>query len=62
MNNQKADAQPTATEAVYREEGRQNSVRGFLRKASRFIEKRTGIKTTNEDNQLVVGGVAINLK
>ncbi|RYY62136.1 MAG: hypothetical protein EOO12_13770, partial [Chitinophagaceae bacterium] len=31
LNNQKADAQPTATEAVYREEGRQNSVRGFLR-------------------------------
>ena len=62
LYDQNNGAQPTATEAVYREEGRQNSVRGFLRKATRFIEKRTGIKTTNEDDQLVVGGVAINLK
>jgi anti-sigma factor RsiW len=53
---------PEATTAVVREEGKQSSVRGFLRKASRFIEKRTGIKTTNDDNQLVLGGVAINLK
>ncbi|RYY89635.1 MAG: hypothetical protein EOO15_05675 [Chitinophagaceae bacterium] len=62
LNPQSNDAQPVATEAVYREEHKQSSVRGFLRKASRFIEKRTGIKTTNEDNQLVVGGVAISLK
>ncbi|RYY41731.1 MAG: hypothetical protein EOO08_00975 [Chitinophagaceae bacterium] len=62
LNPGSNDAQPAATEAVYREEPRQGSVRGFLRKASRFLEKRTGIKTTNEDNQLVVGGVAINLK
>lgn len=62
LHNQNSDAQPAATEAVYREEGRQNSVRGLLRKATRFLEKRTGIKATNENNELVVGGVAFNLK
>ncbi|GAB4092976.1 anti-sigma factor family protein [Flaviaesturariibacter terrae] len=62
LNPESSSTQPEATEAVYREEGNQKSVRGFLRKASRFLEKRTGIKTTNDDDQLVVAGVAIKLK
>jgi hypothetical protein len=37
------------------------SVKGFLRKATRFIERRTGIKTVNEDNELLVGAVALKL-
>jgi hypothetical protein len=38
------------------------SVRGFLRKATRVIERRTGIKTVNDDDELLVGAVALKLK
>jgi hypothetical protein len=41
---------------------RKGSVKGFLRKATRMIEKRTGIDPTNENGQLLIGAVAINLK
>ena len=37
------------------------SVKGFLRKTTRLIEKRTGIDPTN-DGELLIGAVAINLK
>lgn len=37
------------------------SVKGFLRKATRFIERRTGIKAVNDDNELLVGAVAVKL-
>lgn len=40
---------------------KQGSVRGFLRKASRFIERRTGINPVNEDDKLLIGVVAIKL-
>ncbi|HTM92692.1 MAG TPA: hypothetical protein VL095_09745 [Flavisolibacter sp.] len=40
---------------------RKGSIRGFLRKATRMIEKRTGIDPTN-DGELLIGAVAINLK
>ena len=40
----------------------QGSVRGLLRKATRFIERRTGIKATDDDDRLLVGAVAISLK
>jgi hypothetical protein len=43
-------------------EGKQGSVRGLLRKATRFIERRTGINPVNEDDKLLVGMVAISLK
>jgi hypothetical protein len=42
--------------------GKQGSVRGLLRKATRFIEHRTGINAVNDDDKLLVGMVAINLK
>lgn len=38
------------------------SVKGFLRKATRMIEKRTGIDPTNDNGELLIGAVAINLK
>jgi hypothetical protein len=41
---------------------RGGSVKGFLRKATRFIERRTGVATTNEDDELLIGAVAIKLK
>jgi hypothetical protein len=37
------------------------SLKGFLRKATRVIERRTGIKTVNDDNELLVGAVALKL-
>lgn len=40
---------------------RKGSIKGFLRKATRMIEKRTGIDPTN-DGELLIGAVAINLK
>lgn len=41
---------------------RKGSVKGFLRKATRMIEKRTGIDPTNGKGDLLIGAVAINLK
>ena len=38
------------------------SVKGFLRKATRMIEKRTGINPADDDGKLLIGSVAINLK
>jgi hypothetical protein len=38
------------------------SVKGFLRKATRLIEKRTGIDPTNEDGELLIGVIAVKLK
>lgn len=37
------------------------SLKGFLRKATRFIERRTNIKTTNENDELLIGAVALKL-
>lgn len=41
---------------------RKGSLKGFLRKATRVIEKRTGFNPTNENGELLIGAVAINLK
>ena len=38
------------------------SLKGFLRKATRFIERRTGVSATNENDELLIGAVAIKLK
>lgn len=38
------------------------SVKGFLRKATRMIEKRTGFDPANENGELLIGAVAISLK
>lgn len=35
--------------------------KGFFRKVSRFIERRTGIGTVNADNELLIGAVALKL-
>ncbi len=39
-----------------------SSVRGLLRKATRFIEKRTGVNPVNDDDELLIGALAIKLK
>jgi hypothetical protein len=43
-------------------DGARGSVKGFLRKATRLIEKRTGIDPTNEDGELLIGALAVKLK
>jgi hypothetical protein len=48
--------------ALEPENNKRGSVKGFLRKATRFIERRTGVATTNEDDELLIGAVAIKLK
>ena len=40
---------------------KKGSVKGFLRKATRLIEKRTGFDPAN-DGQLLIGAMAVNLK
>jgi hypothetical protein len=44
-----------------KEINKKGSVRGFLRKATRFIERRTGVNPTNEDDELLIGTIAIKL-
>ncbi len=40
---------------------KKNKLRGFFRKVTRTFEKRTNIDPTDEDNRLLVGGLAIKL-
>lgn len=43
-------------------DGKKNKLRGFFRKVTRTFEKRTNIETTDDDDRLLVGGLAIKLK
>lgn len=57
---------PTGEDArgsVAREDNdKKGSMRGFLRKTTRFIERRTGINPTNEGDELMIGAMTISLK
>jgi hypothetical protein len=60
--NSIAGTSSAITSGVVTADDKQGSVRGLLRKATRFIERRTGINPVNEDDKLLVGMVAISLK
>lgn len=45
-----------------RDNDKSGSVKGLLRKATRFIEKRTGINPVNDNDELLIGMVSIKLK
>lgn len=60
VGNGTADAQPEATAKA--DHDKKGSMRGFLRKTTRFIERRTGIDPTNEGDELMIGALTINLK
>lgn len=62
LNDQTIDV-VTAVQATVVEPGdeKKSKLKGFLRKATRFIERRTNISTTNENNELLIGAVAIQL-
>lgn len=49
-------------EPVDESDGKKNKLRGFFRKITRTFEKRTGIDATDDDNRLLVAGLAIKLK
>jgi hypothetical protein len=53
---------PVVSEEPTDNNDRKGSIKGFLRKATRMIEKRTGFDPTNENGELLIGAVAINLK
>ena len=43
-------------------DGKKNKLRGLFRKVTRTFEKRTNIDPTDDDDRLLVGGLAIRLK
>jgi anti-sigma factor RsiW len=43
------------------EVAKKGSIKGFLRKATRLVERTTGITATNEDGELLIGAVAVKL-
>jgi hypothetical protein len=57
--------QTSPTTAVVTEDvakvDKKSSLKGFLRKATRFIERRTNISATNENDELLIGAVALKL-
>jgi hypothetical protein len=59
LNSTETPEEPAVTEGE--NNGRRTPAKGFLRKVSRFIERRTGIGTVNADNELLVGAVALKL-
>lgn len=44
------------------QDGKKNKLRGFFRKITRTFEKRTNIDATDDDDKLLVAGLAIKLK
>lgn len=51
--------EPAVTEGDF--EPKRTSAKGFLRKVTRFLERRTGLGTANADNEILVGAVALKL-
>lgn len=48
--------------AVAKEAGNRGNIKSLLRRATRLVERRTGINTTNDDDELLIGVVAVKLK
>jgi hypothetical protein len=42
--------------------GKKNKLRGFFRKATRVFERTTNISATDDDDRLLIGGLAVRLK
>jgi hypothetical protein len=51
----------TTDEPEMEQSGRKNKLRGFFRKITRTFEKNTNIKATDDDDRLLLGGLAIKL-
>jgi hypothetical protein len=65
INKTDATANPEVTtepEFASNNNGKKGKLRGFLRKVTRTFEKRTNISATDDEERLLVGGLAIKLK
>ena len=49
-------------EPMYASNTENKKLRGFFRKATRLIERATNINPADDDNRVLIGGMAINLK
>lgn len=49
-------------DTIFDQDDKKNKFRGFFRKITRTLEKRTDIDVTNEDGKLLVAGLAFKLK
>lgn len=57
------EAAPEPAFAADTKEGRgRGNIKSLLRKATRMVERRTGLSATNEEEELVIGVVALKLK
>ena len=63
INEQSVTAGTTKTPNIPEEYATENKkLRGFFRKATRLIERTTNINPANDDNKVLIGGMAFNLK
>lgn len=53
---------PAPEYASVTEEKNKSSLKGILRTATRFVERKANINATNNTNELLIGAVSINLK
>jgi len=62
-NDEKASSTPAVIRDAIAKTGneKKSSLKGLLRKATRFIERRTSISATNENDELLIGAVALKL-
>ncbi len=61
LDIQAASFVPADTEDVAIQAGNKNKLRGFFRKLTRSFEKATNIKATDDENRLLIAGLAIQL-
>jgi hypothetical protein len=57
-----SEATAKADFAAEKEDRNKGNLKSLLRKATRMVERRTGIDATNEDDELLIGMVALKLK
>jgi hypothetical protein len=60
-NNPEVD-RPVIVMSEPENSGKKNRLRGFFRKATRIFEHTTNISAANEDDRLLIGGLAVRLK
>ncbi len=61
LDIQAASFVPADTEDVATQAGSKNKLRGFFRKLTRSFEKATNIKATDDEDRLLIAGLAIQL-